>query len=143
MSDDWNACQTAAAVIRVDGRGVVAPSAALRGAVNITLFGPRRVIEFDRRPALASAVPGAITAIGRPPTGLLNRVERRVGFPTLFQTLGAEWAALGTNDTKAPTRRRGRPPERRKPRGRGLSMSGSDGGQIRALHPGGIEIRID
>lgn len=83
-SDDWGACQTAAAMLRVDARGVVAPSAALPGAANVTLFGPRRVIEFDRRPALASAVPGAITAIGRPPAGLVNRVQRRLVFPTLF-----------------------------------------------------------
>jgi hypothetical protein len=52
--------------------------------MNVTLFGPRRVIGFDRTVALASAVPGTVAAIGRPPRGLLPRVVRRSAYPTLF-----------------------------------------------------------
>lgn len=83
-ADAWDACQRAAGEIRREARGVLAPSAALADTVNVTLFGPRRVIAFQRMPALASAIPGAIAAIGRPPHGLVGRVQRRTRFPTLF-----------------------------------------------------------
>jgi RES domain-containing protein len=84
-TDTWAACQQAGSKIRADGaRGILAPSAGLPNAVNLTLFGPRRTIAFDRKPALASAVPSAIAAIGRPPKGLVDRVLRRTVSPTLF-----------------------------------------------------------
>jgi RES domain-containing protein len=84
VADAWDACQHAAAEIRRDARGVLAPSAALADTLNVTLFGPRRVIAFHRTAGLASAIPGAITAIGRPPRGLVGRVQRRTHYPTLF-----------------------------------------------------------
>ena len=83
-ADAWGHCQRAAMEIRREARGVLAPSAALADTLNVTLFGPRRVIAFQRTPALASAIPGAIAAIGRPPHGLVGRVRRRTHFPTLF-----------------------------------------------------------
>jgi RES domain-containing protein len=83
-ADAWDACQHAAVEIRREARGVLAPSAALADTLNVTLFGPRRLIAFQRTPALASAVPGAIAAIGRPPRGLVGRVQRRTHYPTLF-----------------------------------------------------------
>lgn len=83
--DDWSRCQAASKAIRSDGaRGILTPSAAQPSTVNVTLFGPRRAIAFDRTPALASAVPAAVVAIGRPPAGLVNRVIRRTVSPTLF-----------------------------------------------------------
>lgn len=84
VADSWDTCQRAAVAIRREARGVLAPSAALADTLNVTLFGPRRVIAFQRTPALASAIPGAITAIGRPPRGLVGRVQRRTRHPTLF-----------------------------------------------------------
>lgn len=84
-ADDWSKCQIAGKEIRNDGaRGLLAPSAALANTVNVTLFGPRRAIAFDRTPALASAVPAAIVAIGRPPRNLVGRVVRRTTPLTLF-----------------------------------------------------------
>jgi RES domain-containing protein len=84
-ADDWSACQRAATAIRAEGaRGILSPSAALANATNITLFGPRRAIAIDRRPALASAVPAAIAAIGRPPKKLVDRVIRGTHAATLF-----------------------------------------------------------
>jgi RES domain-containing protein len=84
-ADDWSACQRAATAMRAQGvRGILSPSAALASATNITLFGPRRAIAFDRRPALASAIPAAIVAIGRPPKKLVDRVIRRSSSGTLF-----------------------------------------------------------
>jgi RES domain-containing protein len=85
-SPDWGACQRAATSMRTEGaRGLLAPSAALANATNVTLFGPRRQIAFDRRPALASAVPATVVAIGRPPRKLLERVIRRTSLDRLFE----------------------------------------------------------
>lgn len=84
-ADDWSACQRAATAMRSDGaRGILSPSAALANATTVTLFGPRRAIAFERRPALASAVPATIVAIGRPPKRLVNRVIRSANAGTLF-----------------------------------------------------------
>ncbi len=84
-ADGWNACQRAATAMRAQGiRGILSPSAALPNATNITLYGPRRAIAFDRRPALASAVPAAIVAIGRPPKKLVDRVIHHASPSTLF-----------------------------------------------------------
>jgi len=84
-ANDWSACQRAATTMRAAGaRGVLSPSAALGEATNVALFGPRRAIALDRRPALASAVPAAVVAIGRPPRDLLDRVIRASGAVTLF-----------------------------------------------------------
>lgn len=85
-ADDWSACQRAATQMRADGvRGIVAPSAALAGAQSVTLFGARRPIAFDREPRLASAVPTALVAIGRPPHGLMNQVIHRFVPGRLFE----------------------------------------------------------
>ena len=84
-SDDWSACQTAATAMRRDGvRGVISPSAALANAMNLTLFGARRAIALERRAALASAVPSAVVAIGRPPEQLVGRVIHRTSLGRLF-----------------------------------------------------------
>lgn len=84
-ANDWSACQRAATAMRADGaRGVLTSSAALGEATNVTLFGPRRAIALDREPALASAVPAAVVAIGRPPRGLVDRVIRAGAAATLF-----------------------------------------------------------
>jgi RES domain-containing protein len=84
VSDDWQACQRAAGELRQRYRGVLAPNAALEGATNLTLFGPRRMVDLEDRLALASAVRAAKVAIGRPPSELLSRVIRRRDYPTLF-----------------------------------------------------------
>ena len=78
--NDWKPCQTLATQLREAGyRGVIAPSAALPDHMSLTLFGPRRAIDWTRRPALASTTPAAETAVGRPPPSydLLDRVRRR------------------------------------------------------------------
>ncbi len=58
--------------------GVLAPSAALPGAINLTLFGPRTIASWGRPPLLASALPATVIATGSPPAGLLTRV-RQIG----------------------------------------------------------------
>ncbi len=77
VADDWAACQDLSVRLRPLVRGVIAPSAALPGHDSLTLFGPRRPIDWRTAPALASAIPTARIAIGRPPSGLVDRVRRR------------------------------------------------------------------
>lgn len=82
---EWSPCQLAATAMRAHGvRGILSPSPVLADATNVTLFGPRRAIAFETRPALASAVPAAIVAIGRPPRRLVDRVIHRTSSQTLF-----------------------------------------------------------
>lgn len=82
VADDRKACQAAAPAIRTRARGVIAPSAALDGHPNLTLFGARRPIGWLSHPALASTVPATLAAIGRPPRGLLQRVRRPAALPS-------------------------------------------------------------
>lgn len=76
---DWSGCQTVAARLRHEGcPGILTPSAALDGHTDLTIFGARRAIDWQRRPVLRSTVPAAVVAVGRPPDGLAGRVEPRV-----------------------------------------------------------------
>ena len=65
---------------RLGYSGVLAPSAALPDAINLTLFGPRIASTWDRPPLLASSLPATVITKGAPPPGLLARV-RQVGAP--------------------------------------------------------------
>ena len=79
-ANDRQLCQRLATQLREVGcRGLISPSAALPQHASLTLFGPRRAIAWTRHPALASTIPAAETAVGRPPPGygLLDRVRRR------------------------------------------------------------------
>lgn len=76
VDDDRRACQEASARIRSDALGVITPSAALPGHANLTLFGPRRAIDWKQKPSLASTLPATIAAVGRPPFGMLPMVRR-------------------------------------------------------------------
>lgn len=77
IADDWSSCQDAGRCLRVTARGVIAPSAVLPGHASLVLFGDRRAIDWSARPALASAVPATVVAIGRPEPGLLQQVRHR------------------------------------------------------------------
>lgn len=76
INDDWGPCQRLAVVLRDYVRGLITPCAALPDHANITLFGPRRAIDWHSRPALASTLPTSRAAIGRPPDGLIPKVRR-------------------------------------------------------------------
>jgi len=81
IDDDWTECQREAERLRALGyAGVVAPSAALPFALNVTLFGPRVRTSWGRATRLASALPACVVAVGSPPVGLVSRV-RHYGAP--------------------------------------------------------------
>jgi len=81
IDDDWTVCQELAVALREQTRGVIAPCAAMPSHANITLFGRRRAIDWESRPALASALPTSHAAIGRPPDGLIPHVRRPAPAP--------------------------------------------------------------
>ena len=82
IADDRQACQALAVELRKHHRGVIAPSAAMPEHRNVTLFGPRRAIDWTSRSPLASTVPTTRAAIGRPPDGLIERVPFRAAPPS-------------------------------------------------------------
>lgn len=76
VSEDYEACQIEGARLRSLGySGVLAPSAALSGALNVTLFGPKMMSTWGRPPLLTSSIPAMIITKGAPPPGLLPRVR--------------------------------------------------------------------
>jgi RES domain-containing protein len=60
--------------------GVVAPSAALPGGANLTLFGPKVASTWGRPTLFASSIPATVLTKGAPPPGLLPKV-RQLGAP--------------------------------------------------------------
>jgi len=81
VDDDYSRCQEEGRRLRSEGfQGVLAPSAALPGAVNLTIFGPRIASSWNREPVLASSVPTVRIAVGAPPEGIVERV-RHLGEP--------------------------------------------------------------
>ncbi len=80
IADDWTRTQNCGAILRERVVGIVTYCAALPMHGNITLFGPRRAVDWHSRPALASTLPTSRVAIGRPPPGLIDHV-RRIGAP--------------------------------------------------------------
>ncbi|MGH2798036.1 MAG: RES family NAD+ phosphorylase [Thermoleophilaceae bacterium] len=81
VDEDYARCQQEGARLRgLKYSGILSPSAALPGAVNLTLFGPRTASTWGRPPLLASSLPATVIAKGAPPSGLLGQV-RQVGTP--------------------------------------------------------------
>ncbi|MGH2880534.1 MAG: RES domain-containing protein [Solirubrobacteraceae bacterium] len=77
IDEDYKRCKAEATRLRELGyHGVLAPSAALPGAVNLTLFGRRLAVPWGYPTAarMASFIPAKQLAVGRPPDGLLPMV---------------------------------------------------------------------
>jgi RES domain-containing protein len=93
VDDDYERCQREGRRLRaLNYSGILAPSAALPDALNLTIFGARTASTWGRAPLLASSLPATIITKGAPPPGLLARV-RRIGAP--HATLAAHVAARG------------------------------------------------
>jgi RES domain-containing protein len=81
VDEDYARCQQEGARLRgLSYGGILSPSAALPGAVNLTLFGPRTASTWNRPPLLASSLPATVIAKGAPPPGVLGQV-RQIGKP--------------------------------------------------------------
>lgn len=94
IDDDYSRCQPEGSRLRELGfQGVLAPSAALPGATNLTLFGPRLASSWGRDAVLASSIPAGKLAIGAPPEGIVERVrhfgEPHVGYVEYMETVRA------------------------------------------------------
>jgi hypothetical protein len=78
VSEDYEDCQREGARLRQLGySGVLAPSAALPGEIDLTLFGPRMASTWNRPPLLASSLPATVITKGAPPPALLRRVRQQ------------------------------------------------------------------
>lgn len=78
IDDDHARCREEGRRLREGGfQGVVAPSAALSGSSNLTLFGPRIASTWNLKPLLASSIPAMKIAVGAPPEGIVERVRHR------------------------------------------------------------------
>jgi RES domain-containing protein len=76
IDEDYSRCQEEGKRLREAGlQGVLAPSAALPGALNLTLFGPQVASTWGVRPLLASSIPATTIAIGAPPEGIVDKVR--------------------------------------------------------------------
>jgi hypothetical protein len=76
VHDDHERCQVEAQWLMAHGaRGVLSPSAALPGSVNLTLFGPRVCVPWGTTAELASSIPAQKLTTGHPPVGLTARVR--------------------------------------------------------------------
>lgn len=76
VDDDHERCQKEAQrLMSLGARGVLSPSAALPGSINLTLFGPRVEVRWEARPGVASAVPVRKLVTGHPPAGLIEQVR--------------------------------------------------------------------
>jgi RES domain-containing protein len=81
VNDDHERCQAhAQRLIEQGARGVISPSAALPGSVNLTLFGPGVAVPWEAAIELASSIPAQKLTTGHPPGGLTAGV-RYVGQP--------------------------------------------------------------
>jgi hypothetical protein len=76
VEDDHERCQAEAERLRSQGvGGVLSPSAALPGSVNLTLFGSRVESDWTADVQLSSLLPVQRLTEGRPPAGLAARTR--------------------------------------------------------------------
>lgn len=102
VDEDYERCEAEADRLREGGfRGVLAPSAALPGAVNLTLFGRRLMVPWDYTEdrLMASFVRAKRLVVGRPPDELLPLV-RQCGEP--HSLLNGHLAAAGSRAAVDP-----------------------------------------
>jgi RES domain-containing protein len=76
VDDDHERCQQEAQrLLSLGAGGILSPSAALPGSINLTLFGPRVEVRWGAKTGVASAIPAQRLAEGHPPAGLVSHVR--------------------------------------------------------------------
>jgi RES domain len=104
VAEDYERCEAEADRLRASGfRGVLAPSAALPGAVNLTLFGRRLMVPWDYSEdrLMASFVRAKRLAVGRPPDELMPLVRHRGEPHGLLEDHLASTGSRTASDTDA------------------------------------------
>jgi RES domain-containing protein len=105
ISDDWSSCQALAERLRADPRNpkvLQVPSAALPGARNIVILGPRVAIPYSFEPLDELDTPVTLCAAGaRPPRSLLDLVRFRGEDHAEYEAwqLGDTYALIEPSDT--------------------------------------------
>jgi RES domain-containing protein len=106
VADDQARCRREGRRLRDLGHhGVLAPSAALPGECNLTLFGARIASSWDQAPLLASSMPSERVATGGPPSGLLGSVRAR-GAPHAGLVAFRADRAQAPSDSEPPSENR-------------------------------------
>jgi RES domain-containing protein len=103
VDDEYGRCQDEGLRLRQAGyQGVLAPSAALPGKQNLTIFGPRVASTWQVPPLLASSIPATKIAVGSPPEGIVEHV-RHIGerHPILEGFLAGKRSRRRTKDEEA------------------------------------------
>jgi RES domain-containing protein len=76
VDDDHLRCQAEGKRLRdLKYAGVVCPSAAIPGVLNVAIFGRRFKSMWGQEPKTTSAMPACLVAVGSPPPGLADRVR--------------------------------------------------------------------
>jgi hypothetical protein len=76
IDDDQSRCREEGLRLRKGGfTGVLFPSAALPGELNLVLFGPRILLPWGAPRLLASGIPAMRLTVGAPPPDILPRVR--------------------------------------------------------------------
>lgn len=76
VDDDHERCQAEAErLASLGAQGILTPSAALPGSINLTLLGPRVEVRWQAKAGVASAVPAQALVTGHPPAQLVSRVR--------------------------------------------------------------------
>ena len=117
IDDDYSRCQAEGGRLRASGYGgVIAPSAALPGAVNVTIFGRRVRSTWGAPTRLSSSIPACVVAVGAPPPGLAERTryfgDAHLGHVEYlnYVTENRHREELDSEQEGAPVRRRKRRP---------------------------------
>ena len=76
VDEDHEFCQREAQRLASLGAGgILSPSAALPGATNLTLFGPRVPIGWTADVGVSAAIPAQAVITGSPPEGLVEKTR--------------------------------------------------------------------
>ncbi|MGH2833415.1 MAG: RES family NAD+ phosphorylase, partial [Solirubrobacteraceae bacterium] len=105
ISDDWSQCQALAERLRTNRRSptvLQVPSAALPGARNLVILGPRVAVPYSFTPIDLIDIPVTLCAAGaRPPESLLRLVRYRGEDHPEYQawTRGERYELIEPTDT--------------------------------------------
>jgi hypothetical protein len=85
IDDDQSRCREEGLRLRTAGfTGILYPSAALPGELNLVLFGPKILLPWGTPRVLSSGIPAMRLTVGAPPPNVLPRVRHAGARHTSF-----------------------------------------------------------